>query len=75
MNIIKLYANEVETETALMFKGVFSLSLFALQGFKDSIFTLMDISLNSPDYTSISKRSKTVQVLNIRTNPKALFDT
>lgn len=75
MNIIKLYANEVETETALMFKGVFSLSLFALQGFKDSIFTLMDIPLNSPDYTSISKRSKTVQVLNIRTNPKALFDT
>ena len=43
-------------------KGIFSLPLRALQGFIDSIFTLMEIPLKSPDYTSISKRSKTVQV-------------
>lgn len=45
-----------------MVKGIFSLPLRALQGFIDSIFALMDFPLRSPNYTSISKRSKTVQV-------------
>lgn len=45
-----------------MIKGIFSLSLRDLQGFIDSIFKLMDVPLTSPDYTCISKRSKTVQV-------------
>lgn len=45
-----------------MIKGIFSLPLRALQGFIDSIFKLMDVPLTSPDYTCISKRSKTVQV-------------
>lgn len=49
-------------ETALMIKGIFSLPLRALQGFIDSIFELLDVPLTSPDYTCISKRSKTVQV-------------
>ena len=34
----------------------------ALQGFIDSIFELLEVPLTSPDYTCISKRSKTVQV-------------
>ena len=54
--------SDTAIETALMIKGIFSLPLRALQGFIDSIFTLMEVPLRSPDYTSISKRSKTVQV-------------
>ncbi|AXY03089.1 IS5 family transposase [Vibrio alfacsensis] len=49
-------------ETTLMIKGIFSLPLRALQGFIDSIFKLMDVPLTSPDYTCISKQSKTVQI-------------
>ena len=54
--------SDTAIETALMIKGVFSLPLRALQGFIDSIFELLDVPLTSPDYTCISKRSKTVQV-------------
>ncbi len=45
-----------------MIKGFFSLPLCALQGFIDSIFKLFDVPMTSPEYTCISKRSKTVQV-------------
>jgi hypothetical protein len=54
--------SDTAIETALMIKGIFSLPLRALQGFIDSIFELMDVSLTSPNYTCISKHSKTVQV-------------
>ena len=54
--------SDTAIETALMIKGIFSLPLRALKGFIDSIFELLDIPLTSPDYTCISKRSKTVQV-------------
>jgi hypothetical protein len=46
----------------LMIKGIFKLPLRALQGFLDSIFTLMDVPLKSPSYSCISKRAKTVEV-------------
>jgi len=53
----------VEIETALMVKGVFSLPYIrSLQGFIDSIFTLMNVPLRSPNYSSISKRAKTVEI-------------
>ena len=45
-----------------MLKGVFKLSLRATEGFINSLFQLMDVPLNSPDYTCISKRAKTVDV-------------
>ena len=45
-----------------MVKGIFNLSLRALEGFLNSLFTLMNVPLISPDYTSISKRAKTVNV-------------
>ncbi|WP_435433659.1 transposase [Vibrio agarivorans] len=45
-----------------MIKGIFSLPLSALQGFIDSIFTLMNVPLRSPNYTSISMHLKTVPV-------------
>lgn len=54
--------SDTAIETALMIKGIFSLPLHTLQGFIDSIFELMNMPLTSPDYTCISKRSKTVQV-------------
>lgn len=49
-------------ETALMIKGIFKLRLRALQGFLDSIFTLMDVPLKSPSYSCISKWAKTIKV-------------
>ncbi len=54
--------SEVAIETALVVKGVFSLPLRALQGFIDSIFTLMDVPLRSPNDSSISKRAKNVKI-------------
>lgn len=54
--------SDTAIETALMIKGIFSLSLRALQGFIDSVFELLDVPLTSNNYTCISKRSKTVQV-------------
>ena len=49
-------------ETALIVKGVFPLPLRSLQGFIDSIFSLMNVPLRSPNYSSISKRAKTVEI-------------
>lgn len=48
--------------TALMIKGVFKLPLRALEGFINSVFRLMDVDIQSPGYTCISKRAKTVDV-------------
>lgn len=54
--------SDVAIETALMVKGIFNLSLRALEGFLNSLFTLMNVPLKSLDYTSISKRAKAVNV-------------
>ncbi|MGF1743017.1 IS5 family transposase [Vibrio profundum] len=54
--------SDTAIETALMIKGIFKLPLRALQGFIDSIFDLMNVPLRSPNYTTISKRAKTVVV-------------
>ena len=54
--------SDVAIETALMVKGVFSLPLRSLQGFIDSIFSLMNVPLRSLNYSSISKRAKTVEI-------------
>lgn len=48
--------------TVLMMKRVFNLSLRALQGFIDSIFQLMGVSLVCPDYSLVSKRAKIVNI-------------
>jgi hypothetical protein len=49
--------------TVLVIKRVFRLTLRAAQGFIDSIFTLMNVPLRCPDYTSVSKRAKSVNVV------------
>ncbi|NIG62282.1 MAG: hypothetical protein G5663_01865 [Serratia symbiotica] len=51
------YSNMAMT-SVLMMKLIFGLTLCALQGFVDSIFTLMKVPLNYLDYTCISKRAK-----------------
>ena len=48
--------------TALMVKSIFRLSLRSLQGFMDSVFSLMNVPLKCPNYSSISKRAKTVDI-------------
>jgi hypothetical protein len=54
--------SDVAIETALVVKGVFNLSLRALEGFTNSVFHLMDVPLTSPSYNCISKRAKTVDI-------------
>lgn len=49
-------------ETALMLKGLFSLSLRATEGFLSSIFRLMDIDCSSPGYSCLSKRARIAQI-------------
>jgi len=55
------YSNSA-IETALMLKGLFNLPLRALEGFINSLFTLMAVPLQSPDYSCISKRAKQVNI-------------
>ncbi len=45
-----------------MIKRLFRLTLRAAQGFIDSIFALMNVPLRCPDYSSVSKRAKSVNV-------------
>ncbi|PCS23728.1 Mobile element protein [Candidatus Enterovibrio escicola] len=45
-----------------MVKGIFKLPLHGLEGFLNSVFTLMHVPLKSPTYTFINKCSKTVKV-------------
>lgn len=45
-----------------MLKGLFKLPLRALEGFINSLFQLMAVTLQSPDYSCISKRTKTVDI-------------
>ncbi|PCS23302.1 hypothetical protein [Candidatus Enterovibrio escicola] len=42
-------------------KGIFKLLLCRLEGFLNSVFTLMNVLLRSPTYTFISKCSKIVR--------------
>ncbi|MCA2453658.1 transposase, partial [Vibrio alginolyticus] len=49
--------------TALMMKRVFSMSLRALQGFIDSVFSLANVPIVCPHYSCISRRTKQVEVL------------
>ncbi len=48
--------------SVLMLKRIFGLTLRAIQGFIDSIVTLIKVALNCPDDTCISKRAKSGHV-------------
>lgn len=45
-----LHYTDIAITTVLMMKRVFNLSLRTLQGFVDSIFKLMGLSMRCPDY-------------------------
>ncbi len=53
--------SDLAITTVLVIKRVFRLTLRAAQGFIDSI-SLMNVPLRCPDYTSVSKRAKSVNV-------------
>lgn len=48
--------------TVLMVMLLFNMSLRAVQGFMESVFSLMKVPLTSPNYSSIIKRAKTVDI-------------
>lgn len=54
--------SDLAITTVLVVKRVFRLTLRAAQGFIDSIFAMMGVPLRCPDYTSVSKRAKSVNV-------------
>lgn len=54
--------SDVAIETALVVKGVFNLSLRALEGFTNSVFKLANVPLTSPSYSCLSKRAKTIDI-------------
>ena len=45
-------------ETALVIKGVFNLSLRALEGFTHSVFKLANVPLTSPNYSALASELK-----------------
>jgi len=57
-----------------MVKAVFRLPLRALEGFVNSVFRLMGLPLNSPDYSLFSKRARTLQVEIPRRLPEGPID-
>ncbi len=54
--------SDMAITSVLMLKRIFGLTLRALQGFGDSIVTLIKVPLNCPDDTCISKRAKSGHV-------------
>jgi len=57
----QLYS-DLAIQCCLTLKAVFKLPLRATQGFIDSLLQLMDLPLNAPDYSLLSKRQKTLKV-------------
>ena len=49
--------SDLAIEFCLMIKALFKLPLRATQGFVQSIFELMGLSLTAPDYTSLCKKN------------------
>ena len=57
----ELYS-DIAIETCLTLKYVFRLNLRATEGFINSLFLLMKVSLSSPDYSTLSLRETTLSV-------------
>lgn len=54
--------SDTAIQTCLMVKSVYRLTLRATEGFVNSLFKLMGNPLTAPDYSSLSKRAKSLQV-------------
>ncbi len=62
---------DLAIETALTLRLVFRLPLRQAEGFLRSLLDLMDISLEAPDHTTLSRRSKGLRVdLGLATSKK-----
>jgi hypothetical protein len=58
----KTYA-DIAVECLLLIKVVFNLRLRSLQGFAKSLVDLLKLPITIPNYTTISRRQKTIQVI------------
>ena len=56
----KLYS-DLAIETALTLRLLFKLPLRQTEGFLTSIFRLMNVKLNVPDHTTLSRRNSTLK--------------
>ncbi|HDX8400881.1 TPA: transposase [Aeromonas dhakensis] len=54
--------SDLAITTTLMVQAIFNLSLRQTEGFINALFQRMGLDLTSPDYSSISKRTKTLMV-------------
>jgi hypothetical protein len=61
-------------QTCLMLRAVFKLPLRALQGFVDSVFALVGLRLQSPNYSVFSKRGRALEVSIPRRLPTGAVD-
>jgi hypothetical protein len=66
------YADEA-IETLLLIRAVFRLSLRSLEGFASSLLARQDAPLPVPDYTTFSRRAKTLSV-RLKKRPKEITD-
>ena len=51
-------ASQTYTDEAIQIKARFQLPLRSTQGFLDSLFQLLNLKIQAPDYTTISRRLK-----------------
>lgn len=56
-----LYSDTAIT-CALTIRAIFNLTLRATEGFVSSLITLMDLGLSTPDYTTLCKRQKELEI-------------
>ena len=56
----KLYS-DLAIETALTLRLLFKLPLRQTEGFLKSIFRMMNVGLNVPDHTTLSRRNSTLK--------------
>jgi hypothetical protein len=63
--------SDLAIQTALMVKAVFKLPLRGLQGFINSVFGLLRLPLQSPDYSLFSKRARRLSIAIPRRLPES----
>ena len=56
----RLYS-ELTIETILTLRLIFKLPLRQVEGFVNSLFSMMELPLKSPDHTTLSRRNKTLR--------------
>ena len=65
--------SDAAIQLCLTIKALFRLKLRSTEGFVNSVFRITGIPLTSPDYTSLSKRGKTLRVnITVRVSDKGI---